>query len=62
MQSKMVNEIKGFENIVGYEIFEDGTVISYKKKQPIKSQLSIQKVVQTKKNRPLLSIHLQQSL
>ena len=36
MQSKMVNEIKGFENIVGYEIFEDGTVISYKKKQPIK--------------------------
>lgn len=34
MQSKMVNEIEGFEDITGYEVFEDGTVISYKQKQP----------------------------
>ena len=36
MRSKMINEIPGFENINSYEIFEDGTVISYKQKNPRK--------------------------
>lgn len=36
MESRMINKIPGFENINGYEVFEDGTVISYKQKQPRK--------------------------
>lgn len=36
MKSKLVNEIPGFENISGYEVFEDGTVMSYKQKYPRK--------------------------
>lgn len=32
----MIQEIKGFENITGYEVCEDGTVFSYKKNEVAK--------------------------
>lgn len=32
MKSKWVNEIDGFEQFVGYKVYEDGTVESYKKR------------------------------
>lgn len=32
MRSKWVSEIKGFEEVTGYKIYEDGTVESYWKR------------------------------